>query len=216
MENIWVAWVENQTNCNIFLNQNLIQNKSLSPFSLLRLRKGRKLPKKFEPSRDGFPGFKERSLLHHIKLQGHWKDWCWSWNSNTLATWWEELIHWKRPWCWERLSMGGEGDNRGWDGWMASPTQWAWVWVNSGSWWWTGRPSCCDSRGRKELDMTERLSWTEMKAWKTEYLFTTWFAEYFKPVVETYCSGKNTFHNMSALWQCTWSPKSSDWDVQWA
>ena len=46
----------------------------------------------------------------------------------------------KRLWCWERLRDGGEGDDRGWDGWMASPTQWAWVWVDSGSWWWTGRP----------------------------------------------------------------------------
>ena len=46
----------------------------------------------------------------------------WNWNSNTLATWCEELTHWKRPWCWERLKAG-EGDNRGWDGWMASPTQ---------------------------------------------------------------------------------------------
>ena len=66
-----------------------------------------------------------------------WKDWCWSWNSNTLATWWEELTHLKRPSCWERLRAGGEGDDRGWDGWMVSPTQWTWVWVGSGSWWWT-------------------------------------------------------------------------------
>ena len=66
--------------------------------------------------------------------------WCWIWNSNTLATWCEELTHWKIPWCWERLKSGGERDNRGWDGWMASPTQWSWVWVNSGCWWWTGRP----------------------------------------------------------------------------
>ena len=58
-----------------------------------------------------------------------------SWNSNTLATWWEELIHWKRSWFWERLKMGEEGDDRGWDGWMASLTQWIHVWVNSGSWW---------------------------------------------------------------------------------
>ena len=64
----------------------------------------------------------------------HWKDWCWSWNANTLATWCEELTHLKRPWYWERLRAGGEGDNRGWGGWMASPTQWMWVWVNSGSW----------------------------------------------------------------------------------
>ena len=59
---------------------------------------------------------------------------------NTLATWCKEMTHWKRPWCWERLKVGGEGDDRGWDGWMESPTQWTWVWVNHGSWWWTGRP----------------------------------------------------------------------------
>ena len=58
---------------------------------------------------------------------------------NTLATWCEELNHWKRPWCWEWFKAGREGDDRGWDGWMASPTQWTWVWVNSGSWWWTGK-----------------------------------------------------------------------------
>ena len=62
-------------------------------------------------------------------LNIHWKDWCWSWNSNILATWCEGLTHLKRPWCWERLTAGGEGDNRGWDGWMASPTQWTWVWA---------------------------------------------------------------------------------------
>ena len=61
-------------------------------------------------------------------------------NSNALATSCEELTHWKRLWCWEGLWAGGEGDDRGWDGWMASPTQWTWVWVNSGSWWWTERP----------------------------------------------------------------------------
>ena len=60
-----------------------------------------------------------------------WKDWCWSWNSNALATWCEELTFLKRPWCWERLKAGEEGEDRGWDGWMASRTQWTWVWVNS-------------------------------------------------------------------------------------
>ena len=75
----------------------------------------------------------------------------------------KKLTHWKRPWCWERLKVGGEGDDRGWDGWMASPTQWAWVWASSGSWWWTGRPGvCCGPWGRKELDTTERLNWTEL------------------------------------------------------
>ena len=68
-------------------------------------------------------------------LKVHWKDWCWSWNSSTLVTSFEELTHLKRPWCWERLKMEGEGDDRGWDGWMASPTQWTWVWVISRSWW---------------------------------------------------------------------------------
>ena len=65
-------------------------------------------------------------------LNIHWKDWCWSWNSNTLATSCEELTHWKRLWCWKGLGAGGEGDDRGWDGWMASLTRWTWVWVNSG------------------------------------------------------------------------------------
>ena len=73
-----------------------------------------------------------------------------------------KLTYWKRLWCWEGLGAGGKGDDRGWDGWMASSTQWTWVWVNSGSWWWTGRPGCCNSWGRKESDMTERLNWTEL------------------------------------------------------
>ena len=65
----------------------------------------------------------------------HWKNWCWSWNLNTLVTWCKELTQLKRPWCWERLRAGGEGDDRGWDGWMASPIQWTWVWASSRSWW---------------------------------------------------------------------------------
>ena len=76
---------------------------------------------------------------------------------NTLTTWYEELTHWKRPWCWERLKAGGEGGNRGWDGWMASPTQWTWVWVGSRSWWWRGSLLCWSPWGRKESDTTEWL-----------------------------------------------------------
>ena len=72
---------------------------------------------------------------NRLVLGVHWKDWCWTWNSNTLATWCKELTHWKRPWCWERLRAGGEGANRGWDGCMASPTRWTWVCVDSRSWW---------------------------------------------------------------------------------
>ena len=88
-----------------------------------------------------------------------WKDWCWSWNSSTLATWCEELTHLKRPWHWERLKVGEEGDDREWDGWMASLTRWTWVWASSKSWWWTGRPGVLQSR---ESDMTERLNWTKL------------------------------------------------------
>ena len=72
-------------------------------------------------------------------------------NSSTLAMSCKELTHWKRLWCWEGLGAGGEGDDRGWDGWMASPTRWAWVWVNSGSWWWTGRPGVLRFMGSQRV-----------------------------------------------------------------
>ena len=83
-------------------------------------------------------------------LNIHWKDWYWSWSSNTLATWCEELTHWKRSWCWERLKAG-EGDDRGWDGWMASQTLWAWVWASSGSWYWTEKPGMVQSMGSQRV-----------------------------------------------------------------
>ena len=84
-------------------------------------------------------------------LNIHWKDWRWSWTSNTLVTWCEEPTHLKSPWCWERLRAGGERDDRGWDGWMASPTRWTWVWVNSRSWWWTGRPGMLQFMGSQSV-----------------------------------------------------------------
>ena len=73
-----------------------------------------------------------QSILKEAVLNIHWKDWCWIWNSNTLATWCKELTHWTRPWCCGRLKVGGQGNNRGWDGWMASPTRWTWIWADSG------------------------------------------------------------------------------------
>ena len=88
-------------------------------------------------------------LMMKLKLQ-YFGQWC------------EELIHLNRPWCWERLKTGREGDNRGWDGWMASLTQWAWVWINSGSWWWTGRPGVLQSMGLQRVghDWATELNWT--------------------------------------------------------
>ena len=90
-----------------------------------------------------------------------WREWCWSWNSSTLATSCEELTHWKRLWCWEGLGARGDGDDRGWDGWMASLTRWTWVWVNSGSWWWTGRPGVLRFMGsqRVRYDWATELNW---------------------------------------------------------
>ena len=96
-----------------------------------------------------------------------------------LATWCEELTHWKKPWYWESLKVGGKGDDGGWDGWMASLTQWKWVWVNSGSLWWLGNPGLLQSmrsqrvghnwvtelnwKGTKEsLNESERRKW---KSW---------------------------------------------------
>ena len=94
-------------------------------------------------------------------LSIHWKDWCWSWNSNTLATWCEELTHLKRLSCWERLKAGGEGDDRGWDVRMASLIQWTWVWASSGCWWWTGNPGVLQSMGlqRGRHDWATELNW---------------------------------------------------------
>ena len=97
------------------------------------------------------------SILKEIILNIHWKDWCWCWNSNTLTTWCEELTHQNRPWWWERLKAEGEGDNRGWDGWMESPTRWSWVWVSSGSWK-TRKPGVLPVHGVSK-------SWTWLSDW---------------------------------------------------
>ena len=71
------------------------------------------------------------------------------------------VTHLKRPWCWERLRAGGEGDNRGWDDWMTSLTRCTWVWVSSWSWWWTAKLGVLQPKGLQKLDMTEQLNWTE-------------------------------------------------------
>ena len=78
-----------------------------------------------------------------------------------LATWFKGLTHLKRPWCWERLKVGGKGDDRGWAGWMPSPTQWTWVCINPRSWWWTGGPGMLQSTGLHRVghDWVTDLNW---------------------------------------------------------
>ena len=103
-------------------------------------------------------------------LNVRWKDWCWSWSSNTSATWCKEPTHRKIPRCWERLKAEGEGDNRGWDGWMASLTEWTWVWANYGRWWRTGRPGVLQSMGSQRVghNWAAELNWTELNAWELD------------------------------------------------
>ena len=96
---------------------------------------------------------------------------CWS--SYTLATWCEELTHWERPWCWERLKTGGEGDERGWDGWMASPTRWTWVWASSGSWWQTREAWRAAVHGAAK-SQTWLSDWTELNSCIAGRSFIVW------------------------------------------
>ena len=112
----------------------------------------------------GLQGDQTGQFSRKSVLNIHWKVWCWSWKPNTLATWCEELTHWKRPWCWERLKAGEEGDDKGWDSWMASPTWWTWVWASSGRWWWTGRPGVLQSMGLQRVrhNWATELNWCQL------------------------------------------------------
>ena len=111
----------------------------------------------------GLQGDQTSQSLRRSVLSIHWKGWCWS--SNTWATWCEELTYLKRSSCWERLKAWREGVDRGWDDWMASPTQGTWVWVNSRSWWWTGRSGVLQSMGSQRFghDWVPELNWTPSK-----------------------------------------------------
>ena len=102
------------------------------------------------------PEYSVEGLILKLKLQYFGPTWC------------EKLTHWKRPWRWERLKSGGEKGDRRWDGWMASLTQWTWVWVSSKSWWWTGKPSVLQSTGSRRVGhgwVTE-LNWWTLQKWQ--------------------------------------------------
>ena len=109
----------------------------------------------------GLQGDPTSPLWRRSTLGFLWKEWWESWNSSTLATSCEDLTQWKRLWCWERLEAGGEGDDRRWDGWMASPTPWTCIWVNSVSWWWTDSPIMLQSMGSQRVghNWATELNW---------------------------------------------------------
>ena len=98
------------------------------------------------------PEYSLKGLMLKLKLQYLW-----------ASTWCEEQTHLKGPWYWERLKAGGDRDDRGWDGWVASPTQWSWVWVNSGSWWWTGKPGVLQAMGSQGVrhNWVIELNWAK-------------------------------------------------------
>ena len=127
-----------------------------------------------------------QSVLKKSVLNSHWKNCCWSWNSNTLVTWCEELTPWKRPWCWERLRAGGEGDDRGWDGWMASLMRWTWVWASSRSCWWTGKAWYAPVHSIAE-------SWTRLSDW-------TGWTGYCAYSTRTGTCGYNSDHRDTESW----------------
>ena len=102
----------------------------------------------------GLQGDQRKSALNI-----HWKNWCWSWSSNILATWWEESTHWKRSWCWERLKVGGEGGDRGQDGWhhqhQLNGNEFEQAPGDGERW---GSLASCRLWSLKESDTTERLN----------------------------------------------------------
>ena len=136
-----------------------------------------------------------------------------------MATSCEELTHWKRLWFWEGLWAGGAGDDSGWDGWMPSLTGCTWFWVNSGSWWLTGKPACCNSWGWKESDVTERLNWIELGEIFLHKLFSfVWFYTLQLKMLPGWPAERNSLDHHRGLpsqkavtSQILWSP--SNWRV---
>ena len=102
-----------------------------------------------------------QSILKEINAEYSWEGLMLKLKLQYFGHWCKEMTHWKRPWSWERLKAGGEGDDRGWDGWMASLKRWTWVWASSGSWWWTGKPGMLHSTGLQRVrhDWATELNW---------------------------------------------------------
>ena len=114
------------------------------------------------------------------------------------------MTHWKRPWFWERLRAGGEGDDRGWDGWMASPTQWTWVWVDSQSWWWTGRPGMLWFMGSQRVkhNWATELNWTELM-WIFSFSSTTYWKRLLLLVL-TFLSNNTIYYKYTVWFLDSW------------
>ena len=148
------------------------EHQRIDAFELWCWRKLLRVPWTARRSNQSILRRSNQSILRRSVLSVPWKDWCCSWNSNILATWCEELTHFKRPRCWERLGAEGEGGDRGWDYWVASLTQWTWVCVNSGFGDGQGSLACCSPWSHKESDTTEQLNWTELNTnWIKEAIF---------------------------------------------
>ena len=157
----------NAKECTTYHTMAIISHASKGMLKILQYRLLQYINQELPDVQLGFR--KDRGIKGQI-ANNHWKDWCWNWSSNTLANWCEEPAHQKRLWWWERLKAG-EGDNRGWNGWMNSPTQWTWVWASSRRWWRTGKTGFLQS-SCKELDMTEWLNNNSLTEGKGKARFT--------------------------------------------
>ena len=147
-------------------------------------------------------------------------DWCWSWSSNTLATWWEQSTTWKRPWCCKRLRAGGEEGDRGWDGWMASLTRWTWVWASSKRWWRTEKPGVLQFMGSQRVRHDLATEKQQILVTTTHLLLSyvlqkVWFCHHFLGVCCIFLNDSSaSFGQMTqaitALKFCGWISVSGD------
>ena len=192
---------------------------NLSPFlgqTLKRLRFFSKYDGTVKNSNHTSFCFQKNYLNSSIFFVSILMEWGWRWSSNTLITWHEELAQWKRHCCWERLEVGGEGDNRRWDGWMTSPTQWTWVSAISGRWWRTEEPGMLQSMGSQRVrhDWVTELNWTEGFSTLALLTFSDWTTtmEWRRQIwnMFPFCPGssfpisKIPFLFLYMVWVCVW------------